>query len=335
MRQKQLDLLFQTVDNIGDILILPHNNPDPDAIACAAALRHLLAQKAGMEGYIGYSGIIGRAENKSLVRYLQNPLLPLSHPKFHQPLPAALVDVQPDAGNIILPSTATVMIVIDHHTRRETTTEPGFVDIRPDVGATSTILAGYFQTANIALPTKLATALFYGIKTNTMGLGRNAGPADTAAYYHLQPQIDAGALAKIEQARLPPHYFKSFNLALQSTRVYNGVVISFLGPMDYPELAAELADLLLRLEESRWVICMGLYKGELILSVRTRHRQPTAGQLVQAIVGEGGTAGGHGTMAGGQVPLKGRDPAQLARQLGRRALQYLDVAPEMAGKPLI
>ena len=135
-----------------------------------------------------------------------------------------------------------------------------------------------------------------------MGLDRNAGPADAAAYYYLQPQIDAEALAKIEQARVPPHYFKSFNTALQSSRLYNGVVISSLGSMDYPELAAELADLLFRMEESRWVICAGIYEEDLILSVRTRSRQPTAGQLVRAIVGEDGTAGGHGTIAGGRFP---------------------------------
>ena len=75
--------------------------------------------------------------------------------------------------------------------------------------------------------------------------------------------------------------------------------------------------------------------GDLILAVRTRSRRGDAGRLAQQVVGDRGTAGGHGVMAGGQVPLEGEEPEALAQQIGRRALQYLKVAPETAGRPLI
>ncbi|UCC61548.1 MAG: hypothetical protein JSV36_12145 [Anaerolineae bacterium] len=96
-----------------------------------------------------------------------------------------------------------------------------------------------------------------------------------------------------------------------------------------------MADLLLRLEGMQWVLCIGVYKDDLILSVRSRSRRGGAGELAQKIVGGQGSADGHGTMAGGQIPLAGQDPAPLARALGHQALEHLKVPPTTTGRPLI
>jgi hypothetical protein len=129
-------------------------------------------------------------------------------------------------------------------------------------------------------------------------------------------------------------YFKGLVSALQSARIYGEVIISYLGEMGRPDLAAEMADLLLRLRGVAWVICMGSYQGEIIMSVRT-HSQQDAGAFAQAIVGDLGSAGGHGTMSAGQVPLQDRNPEILSLMLKRRALERLGIDPSVAGKPLI
>lgn len=335
MTQERLDSLFEAVRGASRVLILAHNDPDPDAIASALALRHLLTEKLGVEGYIAYKGIIGRAENKALVRYLDHPLRRLAGSDLRQAVPIALVDTQPGAGNNALPPNCTVAIVIDHHAWREATGAASFADVRQELGATSTILTEYLQAAGLEPTPPLATALFYGIKTDTMGLGRGASAADAAAYFYLQPRVDVEALVKIERAQVPVEYFVQLAAALQATRVFDGVVISYVGPMSHPDMAAEMADLLLRLEGTRWVICMGTHKEELILSVRTRTRWGGAGELAQKIVEHWGSAGGHGTMAGGQILLKGENPEQMARQLGQRVLEYLKVATDTVGRPLI
>jgi nanoRNase/pAp phosphatase (c-di-AMP/oligoRNAs hydrolase) len=204
------------------------------------------------------------------------------------------------------------------------------------VGATSTILTEYLQAAGIEPPPKLATALFYGIKADTLGLSRGACPADAAAYFYLQPRIDVRALVEIEHAQVPAGYFRSFDAALRAVRVHDGIVTAYLGPMDYPDLAAEMADILSRLQQSVWVICMGVHDDVLFMAVRTRSLEGGAGHLVQAIVGSDGSAGGHGPSAGGQLPLRGRDPEQVAQQLSERALRVLRAAPEsLPGEPLI
>ena len=99
--------------------------------------------------------------------------------------------------------------------------------------------------------------------------------------------------------------------------------------------AVTLRHLLLRLEKSRRVVCMGVHRDVLILSVRTQSPTGGAEELVQAMVGDEGTAGGHGLMAGGQVPLKGRDPEQVVHLLRQRALRVLQVPPEVRGERLI
>lgn len=335
MGHKRLEALREVMSGLDSLLILPHNDPDPDAIASATALGYLLEQSLGVRADIVYSGIIGRAENKALVRYLNHPLRRLNSLKLRQQVPKALVDTQPGAGNNALPSKSTATIVIDHHPWREETAMAAFADVR-SVGATSSILTEYLQVADVEIPSYLATALFYAIKTDTMGLGRGGSPTDAAAYFYLQSRIDVDALVDIERAQVPTEYFRSFDTALHTAKMYDaGIIISYVGQMAYPDLAAEMADLLLRLEGIRWVICMGVYQEDLILSVRTRHRRGGAGQLVRAIVGDRGTAGGHGAMAGGQVSIRGGEPQQLVQHLSQAALRYLKVPPETTGKPLI
>lgn len=335
MMEQGLRSLVEAVTGLERILILPHNDPDPDAVAGAVALRYLLAEALNIEGHLAYHGIIGRAENKALVRYLGDPLQSLADSSLWQPLKIALVDTQPEAGNNTLPAGGTVAIVIDHHPWREATAAAKYSDVRTTVGATSTILTEYLQAAGLEPPPQLATALFYGIKTDTLGLSRGVSPADATAYLYLQPRVDVEALVEIERAQVPIDYFKSFNTALRATRIYESVVISFIGTMAYPDMAAEMADMLLRLEGAEWVICLGEYEDALILAVRTRNNRGGAGQLAQTIVGNQGTAGGHSSMAGGHIPLNGREPKRLASRLRRHTLRYLNVSLSVKNTRLV
>ena len=105
--------------------------------------------------------------------------------------------------------------------------------------------------------------------------------------------------------------------------------------MKHPDLTAEMADLLMRLQGACWVICMGAYKDSKIPAVRTRRRRGGAGNLAQDVIGERGTAGGHGAMAGGHITLGSELPETIAEHIKIRALNVLKIVPESAGKPLI
>ncbi len=336
MRPQSLDLLLQSVHKASRVLILPHNDPDPDAIASAYALRELFVDKLSLECTIAFQGIVGRAENKALVEYLDNPLRHIKHFDFQDDIPVVLVDTQPDAGNNPLPPGRHVTAVIDHHFHTDTVIDAPFIDVRPHYGATSTILTEYMRSARVTITQKTATALFYGIKTDTRGLARSASRADVRAYFFLQSKLDVEALAKIERAQVPPDYFRSLDKALHSARWYkNGLVNAFLGDMGYPDLVAEIAELLLRLQNSQWIVCSGVYDDTLMISVRSRNAEVNAADLVKAMVDDDGTAGGHNTLAGGQIPIDDKNVDTICQSVNKRLLTFLDVPPSRKGEPII
>jgi nanoRNase/pAp phosphatase (c-di-AMP/oligoRNAs hydrolase) len=335
MSPSRTDQLLEALQGPGTVLILPHTDPDPDALAAALALRHLLEAQRSVQAQVAYSGIVGRAENKALLRYLRQPITRLGAGQLETAERIALVDTQPGAGNNALPPGRRAAAVLDHHPLQEGTAEAAYAEVRPDLGATSTILWEHFQAAELVPPSPLATAMFYGIKSDTMGLGRGASSQDVAAYLDLQPRIDVEALYQIERAQVSADYFNSLARALHSTRLHDGIAVTDLGSMNYPDLAAEVADQLSRLQEARWVICLGTFRENLILAVRSRSQRHGAGQLARVMVGDRGTAGGHGAYAGGQIPLGEDRPEHLKQLLVGRALDFLGVGREVAPRPLL
>lgn len=331
----QLETLLKATSRAQRVLILTHNDPDPDAIGSAVALRHLLVSVQSVPVTIAYRGIIGRAENKALVRYLDHPLQQLTRADLAPPVAVALVDTQPGAGNSPLRKPTDVTLVIDHHPWHADTAAAHFADVRSEVGATSTILTEYLRAAGIDLPVSIATALFYGIKSDTLGLGRSGTRADIEAYAFLVPQSDSRALFEIERAQVPGDYFRSLVEAVRATRIYRGILIAFVGEMKYPDLAAEIADWLMRMKGIQWAICFGAHKEYVNIAIRTREQGGDAVRLAQAVAGDGGTAGGHSSMAGAQVHLNGRDPSLLAQQIKQTVMAYFNISPEETSQSLL
>lgn len=333
---EKITRLENVLENHDRLLILPHNDPDPDAIASAEALCYLVSNKFGIEARIRFQGIIGRAENKALLRYMKYPIKKLDQDEIQPNIPIALVDTQPGTGNNPLQKGITAKIVIDHHSSRGDITNVEYIDLRPEVGASATILTDYLKAAALEIPSTLATALFYGIKTDTMGLGRNASPEDKAAYLFLQPKVDVDELVQIEQAQVPLTYFKSLSNAIQAARVYDDdLVISYIGRMKYPDLGAEIADLLMRLKGVKLVLCMGVFQGEFIISVRSRSPDIAAGKFARHMIGDLGSAGGHGTMAGGQIKLDKYNPNLLSEMLINKALLGIKGDDTLVGTSII
>lgn len=316
--------LFEAVRRADNCLIVTHDDPDPDAIASAVALAYLLEQRLGLKATLAHGGIIGRAENKAMVRLLDIEIYSLHKLELRGYDAVALVDAQPGAGNVALPEEITPTILIDHHSDVQSNLAGvPFVDVRSRCGATSTILTSYLQVAGLTPDRRTATALFYGIKSDTMGLARGAVEADVDAYLYLLPRADTQILAQIEYAQVPLAYFRAFERALEHTFIYDDVVVCGLGSMDWPDLAAEMADFLLRWEGARWIVCMGLFDDEIVVSVRTNDIKGNAGLVVREVVGGLGTGGGHSLMAGGRVPLEGRSAGDVIGELRRRFLRRL------------
>lgn len=301
---QRLERLLSVLSEAKTLLIVLQDFPDPDAVAAAVGLREIANQKCNITCTLACSGVVGRAENRSLVRYLDINLqrvADLDPTRFDA---IAMVDTQPGHGNHSLPDTIIPHIVIDHHPMRPLTRRCPFHDIRKRYGATSTMLAEYLQEASIVPDVKLATALVYGIRSDTGELGRESTQDDVDAFLALYPSANKRMLGRIAMARLPRDYFQVLWEALRHARTYDHAVVSKLGSIDNPDMIGEIADLLLRDEESTWAACFGHCGDKMYVSVRTSETNANAGQVMRRIVGRRGSGGGHDTMGGGQIPLR-------------------------------
>lgn len=310
----KLDELVALVQGKRTLLTQTHDFPDPDTIASALALGWLLRELTGVEATIGYSGAIGRAENKAMIKVLGIKMRKTSPADFSRYELVALLDTQPDVKNHCIPAGQPVNIVFDHHFPRTLEgPEPEFYDVGGTYGATSTKVAELIVASGLTPPTDVATALLYGVKSDTKDLGRETSPADTAAYLYLLRLADTAMLSEIEHPQVPLDYFRVFNKAIMRGKIYGTMIVSDLGEIYTPDLCAEVADRLLQIEGINHALAVGWYEESLFLSMRTRSRSRNAGRILHAIVSrdtEGG-AGGHRTVAGARIPVANR--SQRAR----------------------
>jgi nanoRNase/pAp phosphatase (c-di-AMP/oligoRNAs hydrolase) len=303
--------LEQVLKNCKRLLILPHNNPDPDAIASALALKYLVRERLGIRPKIALAGIIGRAENQTLVKELKIRLVPIEQINIKSYKHIALVDTQPGFGNNSFPSKATPTIVIDHHPLKRST-RGAFVDVRPDYGASATILAEYLLSSGLKFTPRICTALSFGISSETEDLGREASPQDVKAYVQLFPKVALKTLSRIKNPTLSSDYYYNLDKALHNAFVYRHVIGSKLGWVNQPDVVSQIADMLLKRERSTWSICMARWQNRLIISIRTQNKRAKAGSLLRRIISGRGSAGGHDMIAGGQIDCSKLDEAGYA-----------------------
>lgn len=315
----------------GRWLVLTHDNPDPDALASAHILAHILARGFRQKVTAAYGGIIGRAENREMVRSLRLPFSHIRHLNLKKYTRFALVDTQPRSGNNQLPPKAVPDVVIDHHPVRRSTEGGPFFDVRPRYGATATILAEYLLASGVKPTHATATALIYAIRSETQDFARDYVGHDKQVYDAFFPQADHRLLARIQSPRLPLSYFGDLHEALERLEGLDTLIVTHLGAVDQPDIVPEIADLLLRLEGKTWALATGLFGDRIYLSIRTTNSRADAGALMQRLIARRGKGGGHGRSAGGWVDAAKVAPAdrpRLQRELAARLAKELKKNPE-------
>jgi nanoRNase/pAp phosphatase (c-di-AMP/oligoRNAs hydrolase) len=328
--------LLDIADGCRKALVLTHDNPDPDSLASAMGLAHLLKRRADVDATVGYGGIVGRAENRAMLRVLDVPAVPVARLDVEDFDLLAIVDTQPEVGNHSLPARYLPDIVLDHHPARDATHWCRFADVGGKYGATSTIVVDYLRAAKVDIPRSLATALFYGIKADTRDLDRQTTDPDVDNYLYLFPKVDKEALNEIEHPALPARYFRLYHQSIEAARVFRTGVVTDLGELYSPDMVAEVAERLQFLEGMRWSLAYGTYKKTLYVSIRTRDGRTNAGKLIRDITHDlGGSAGGHGTMAGARLPMPASASARKAFKHDLQARFFREFGVSGKGTPLL
>jgi nanoRNase/pAp phosphatase (c-di-AMP/oligoRNAs hydrolase) len=324
LAEKRLRRLLDLARPARRPLIQLQHNPDPDALASGFALRWLLQRVFQRDTTIAFTGTVGRAENRAMMRYLRIQIVPAFRVDYASHDLVAVVDTHPGSGTCRLPPGVHADLVLDHHPTEsldgdgagdgsETTLhDPGY-------GATSTLIGEILLANGLAVPQRVATALAYGIQTDTLDLARHVSPTDERVFATLYALADKRLLGRIQRARVPQEYFQALERGLRRAVVHDAVVTTHLGDIEHPDLVAEVADLLFRLEGMSWGFVTGSHDGVLYASIRSvEGEHADAGDVARAVAGPEGSGGGHDTFSAAQVPMGDLDgSAAHARALAR------------------
>jgi nanoRNase/pAp phosphatase (c-di-AMP/oligoRNAs hydrolase) len=285
-------------------LIVTHDYPDPDCLASAFGVAHLLDFWGVTSSIITFGGFVGRAENRAMIRVLNIPSVPFALTEIKDYDRIIMVDSFPNKGNVSLPGNALVNAVIDHHPHEPPPDAAYFHDIRKNFGATSTIITKYLIEAGCEITPKLATALFYGIKTDTGDMMRRESvPEDIECYKLLFDIMDHRLLSRIENPDRDEEFFRIIHRAVEATYTFETFGYTYLGNVSTPDYVAEMADLFHSLERLEWMVCSGVFKNHIFFSIRAK-THATAGILAEQIAERhGGSGGGHAKVAAGRIPV--------------------------------
>jgi nanoRNase/pAp phosphatase (c-di-AMP/oligoRNAs hydrolase) len=296
LKVQQYQRFFSDADRV---LILLHNDPDPDALASGLALRNVLHRNRQTAVIAAVEGVT-RPENQRMMNLLDIHVEIITPDQVADFDRVAMVDVQPHyfGGSI-----DRVDLVIDHHPE-----QPGYTsvykDIRVDYGSTSTILTEHLRAIDANISERVATAMLYAIKSDTLFFNRQANRVDIDAFSYLYPLADATLIRKMEGAEITMDRLEYVLRAKQNGRMTEQVFCAFLGTTPREDFIPYVADFYLQLENVQWTIVAGIVNGSLIMSVRNVGYSRNAGEFVRKYFQEIGNAGGHRAMAKAVVPLR-------------------------------
>jgi len=326
-RVQQYQRYFSDADRV---LIMLHNDPDPDALASGLALRNLLRRTKTTAIIAAMQGVT-RPENLRMVNLLDlhvEAIAPASLKEFDR---VAMVDVQPHYfGDLV----DRVDLVVDHHPA-----QPGytavFKDIRPEYGSTSTILTEHLRAVDVNISERTATAMLYAIKSDTLFFNRQTNRVDLEAFSYLYPLADAQLIRKMEGAEITRERLEHVLKAYQGGTLEAQVFCAFIGPLPREDFIPYVADFFLQLEDVKWTIIAGIVHDSLVISVRNLGYTKNAGEFVRRYFAEVGSAGGHRAMAKAIVPMPAfrekfgdLNADGISRRLHELAAQFLHDTPK-------
>jgi nanoRNase/pAp phosphatase (c-di-AMP/oligoRNAs hydrolase) len=307
------------------VLILLHNDPDPDAMASGLALRNVL-HRTKTTAIIGAIAGVTRPENLRMLNLLDIQVEAVTPQSVREFTRIAMVDVQPHYfGGLINRAD----LVIDHHPE-----QPGytavFKDIRTDYGSTCTILTEHLRAVDVDISERTATAMLYAIKSDTLFFNRQASRVDIEAFSYLYPLADAALIRKMEGAEITTERLEYVVRAHERGTLVEQVFCAFLGPTEREDFVPYVADFFLQVEHVKWTVIAGLVKDTVIISVRNLGYSKNAGEFVRRYFSDIGNAGGHRSMAKAVIPMAafaakfgGLDPASVGTRLQDVMTQFL------------
>jgi nanoRNase/pAp phosphatase (c-di-AMP/oligoRNAs hydrolase) len=316
--RRLLKFLSERSRALSPLLILTHDYPDPDALAAAYALAHL-AQHFGITSKIAYGGVIGRSENRAMIKMLKIPARKLRSMNFDKYRNIALVDTQPEFENNSFPEKRRPAIIIDQHPS-VASPDADLSIVDGECGATCVIAAQALLLKGVSIPAKVATALAYGILSDTFDLYRAHRTDVIQTYLAVLHFCDMKLLAQIQNPPRSKEFFLTLGRALNRAILHRRLLASHLGFVENPDMVSQMAEFLLTYEHAQWSFCTGRYRGKIYVSLRTTKANIQAGDILRSVFDDPRKAGGHDAIAGGSYRIA-QNPTEKEWQEAEKDLQ--------------
>ena len=288
------------------VAIFCHDNPDPDALASAMAMKHI-CENLGHEAQIVHGGMIEHQQNRAMVNLLEleprRLILDWEVEDLLKQVDIVIcVDFSHPGANNVLPENCVPHIVIDHHTS-EIRPAGDVILVRSEFAATSSLVASILMNSKIEMEKSVATALAFGIRTDTLGFTRSFNAVDLRALSWLGAWIDWDLMRRFETPPRSQEVLDIFKQALTNASLEGGLMLAPIGEMVDRDAIAQVADFLLPTEGVDTVITFGIRRSKVILSARTTKEGLHIGKELSQLFPKG-RAGGHKSLAGGQIPFE-------------------------------
>ncbi len=318
------------------LVLLLSGHPDPDAIGSALAHRRI-CERMDIHTTIAHVLPVSRPENRALVKLLNVNMTQISSGKELDSFDfLSLVDTSSTESSIDVPEELELLTVVDHH-RKPANLTAGFADIRPDVGATSTIYAQYLSelcplSGDSIEDTRVATALLFGIETDTDDFSL-ATSADFSAAAYLKPLVDSPLLLRVGHHLMAEESMTAIGRALLDLEVVREFAFASVGRVSSNNRDAipTAADFILRREDIDTVVVFGVVDDRIDGSLRTNSASVDPALFMESAFGVDANGrpfgGGRADKGGFQIPLgvladcgEGAVLLKLARQAVRKRL---------------
>jgi len=291
------------------ILIVCHDNPDPDALASALAMKHL-CDSLGHSSTIIHGGMIEHQQNRAMVKLLEMDIRKLIldweiEDLLNESDVVICVDFSHPGANNILPSTCVPHIVIDHHPS-EVRPAGDVILVRSEFAATSSLIASVLMNSGVEMNSNVATALAFGIRTDTLGFTRSFNAVDLRALSWLGAWIDWDLMRSFESPPRTQEVLSIFKQALKDATLDDGLMLVPISEMADRDALSQVADFLLPTEGVEIVVSYGVRMSKVILSARSTSENVHLGKILSKTFAKG-SAGGHKELAGGQIPFEELD----------------------------
>ncbi len=289
-----------------EVAIFLQDNPDPDAIASGLTLKYI-CKHCDIESKLYYGGNISHQKNKALINLLNIDLISIKTKEAVMEVvrtagKIALIEASIPARNNVLPEEITPNLIFDHHQVDLRSVKGDFIDIQTNIGATATIMTKYIRQLNLQPDISLATALLYGIRTDTKEFTRNTSPDDMNAASYLSPLVDKNIMSQLEHPPMGLETLDIIGRAIRNKEIRGSYLASFVEFISDRDALPQAAEMMLHLEGVYTVLVFGINDDKVQLSARSRDTRVNLGLILQSAFGEL-NSGGHATMAAGVINL--------------------------------